>query len=176
MKKQPPPNQDVELPSDVYRHCPHCSKKTKHVPDEPPPEVCAHCGKGLLIPNSDAPPRPTTHTPGPWKASTRHRSSSDDAETAVAILPPFGPHGSAKTAIARVLLQQISPGQYDREQMHANAALIAAAPDLLTELEGLRIVLAKLHDKYCKDEPVPAVLASLALADLAIKKAKGETP
>ena len=42
--------------------------------------------------------------------------------------------------------------------------------ELLTELVSLRVILAKLHEKRC-EEPVPAVLAALALADLAIAKA-----
>lgn len=49
-KEQPAPrNEQGDRPEDVYRHCPHCQGRTKHVENEPPPEVCSHCGKSLLI-------------------------------------------------------------------------------------------------------------------------------
>lgn len=34
---------------DIWRHCPHCKKRTKIIEGEPPPEVCFHCGKDLII-------------------------------------------------------------------------------------------------------------------------------
>lgn len=38
-----------DRPEDIFRHCPHCQGRTKHVPNQPPPEICGHCGKSLLI-------------------------------------------------------------------------------------------------------------------------------
>ena len=48
------------------------------------------------------------------------------------------------------------------------------ARNLRLELINLRIVLTRVHAKHYANEPLPAVLASLALADLAIAKTSNE--
>ena len=48
------------------------------------------------------------------------------------------------------------------------------AKNLRTELISLRVILTKLHAKHCAAEPVPAVQAALALADLAIARTMNE--
>jgi len=64
-----------------------------------------------------------------------------------------------------------------REEMQANAHLIASAPELLLELEGITADYRKLFEAYQKATCETAFgwgLLPAELADKAIAKAKGE--
>lgn len=63
----------------------------------------------------------TTHTPGPWKYDGPHPVV--DAETNC-----FSIYHGDGISVAMVIFM---PGEDDREQCRADAALISAAPDLL---------------------------------------------
>lgn len=99
-----------------------------------------------------------SYTPPPW-------TIGDDGESI------FGPEGML---VARV--HGGGPGQLAVKPY--NAALISTAPDLVIELVGTCMALCRLHDAYCertkRPEPVGFVLAQLALADLAVRKARAE--
>lgn len=90
-----------------------------------------------------------THTPGPWIAHTAHESlrvpDSVNAECGLHVCD-VASYGSAPS------------------QRHANARLIAAAPDLLEALRACYLRLAH-HD----DQSAPELL----LARAAIAKAEG---
>jgi hypothetical protein len=49
MKRKSPKPAEEDRPDYVFRHCVHCLGRTKHLMSEPPPEVCEHCGKPLLL-------------------------------------------------------------------------------------------------------------------------------
>lgn len=67
------------------------------------------------------------HTPGPWKNHGRQSNAPGLPHSAVA----------ANTLLARVY----SEAYGDHEQEKANADLIAAAPDLLAELEKAHLII-----------------------------------
>lgn len=72
--------------------------------------------------------------------------------------------------------QQIAPEEKYRllvEWVDRLLAPCAAAPDLLIELKLCRRLLAELHAKHRANNPVPAIVAALKLADITIAKAKG---
>ena len=107
----------------------------------------------------------TKFTPGPWFAGQMHRWSG----TCITRRPPieYGPSGTIGDApIAQVVAK--APHWENSYPVDANAALIAAAPDLYAALEDLRsslIVLTKNSD----------LTEELKQADAALAKARGES-
>jgi len=91
----------------------------------------------------------TKHTPGPWRMQHRHPNSANGAK----ILGP----GDA--VIARMSYAADKP----MPQKHADARLIAAAPELLEALKQLEVEFG-LQETY-----------GLRLARAAIAKATGES-
>lgn len=91
----------------------------------------------------------TTHTPGPWKITSEE--FVDDAKG--------GP-------VARIYSRQTRPA----DELKANAALIAAAPEMLEALNGLLEAILKC------EAPVGGKRETLAAVDAAraaIAKAEG---
>ena len=97
------------------------------------------------------------HTPGSWRVGNSFMESgvfSADGKTIVALT-----HGSA-----RYYRRQEQIAEQD-----ANARLIAAAPDLLEALMGLRLYVDPMMGGEEVDNAIRA-------ANAAIAKAEGETP
>lgn len=67
----------------------------------------------------------TNHTPGPWTVSNNS---------------VFGNHGVIKPLVADL------DGRFDDDESKANAALIAAAPDLLVALQDLLNATEETYD------------------------------
>jgi hypothetical protein len=69
------------------------------------------------------------HTPGPWVADISERWSADThvRVPSLAGQPGYGPHGPAVARVLRYIR--------NRDEVLANARLIAAAPELLAELD-----------------------------------------
>ena len=98
------------------------------------------------------------HTPGPWKVEKFSGQDPLDDDYAISYTHP---NGYSQT-IARLILDH--PESVDG--VAANAALIAAAPDMLAVLERLYLLLAD------GEEYVPLELREEAEAT--IRKARGE--
>lgn len=106
------------------------------------------------------------HTPGPWLVIPDHRPSGD-----VLIEPEDSDPDFAKRVVA------IAPAQRHGEQ-EANARLIAAAPELLAELEKAVKILVELEEEGFIDlsPDYPTIEPhQLDSARAAIAKAKGES-
>lgn len=93
------------------------------------------------------------HTPAPWRYYTEPQPNG---------CPVIG-HGNLMVAVVAHSVNE----RDQHETALANARLIAAAPDLLDELEYLSAVMA-CHDK------TPEEALALEAAKKAIAKAKGE--
>ena len=100
----------------------------------------------------------TQHTPGPWEATHRIRDSKSWVVYSVAI---------ADNEICAVFHDGTE------ELPEANARLIAAAPDLLLALEGLRHMAYKLIDARQDDRHLDEFKIYEADACAVIAKAKG---
>ena len=102
------------------------------------------------------------HTPGPWSvdgiASVKGTSSLD--------YPITDQRG---LCVAHVIFNE--DGGDNREECHADANLIAAAPELLEALERLNLVIGLTPIKG----NLEAVQDACDIARAAIAKAKGET-
>lgn len=103
------------------------------------------------------------HTPGPWVIGDENNACCD-------VL--LGTDHNLTCSMDRR-----DNNTYDevisREEMLANAKLIAAAPDLLEALQALR--LAREQDKYLSwEKGAPDFKNAELLADAAIAKATGE--
>ena len=98
------------------------------------------------------------HTPGPW-------SIGDDSNAGCEVIA--GPVAIVLDRIARVA----GDGTYviSREEMIANARLIAAAPCMLQALEAATAEIRAIYG----DQP-PATNSVVMLIEAAIKKARGE--
>lgn len=80
------------------------------------------------------------HTPGPWIAKSQREVWPDSPSAGVVILKERGTVGwkdQRLTSQTHVCYIPDNP----RAQFNANAALIAAAPDLLKALEGLSTLI-----------------------------------
>lgn len=112
----------------------------------------------------------TEHTPGPWV----HIPNENFRSGAVLIWTSKGPgHGA--------ICELSGPNHYAETmaQHEANAALIAAAPDLLAAAEGAYNAIREYDFLYHKadgdvTEQRQAVFAVAANLEAAIKKAKGQ--
>ena len=71
----------------------------------------------------------TQHTPGPWEVRPRGRNLE------------IGPIGKKGLSIVELLFSQ------DSEEGRANAALVAAAPSLLAELESFVAWVSEFDDE-----------------------------
>lgn len=102
-----------------------------------------------------------THTSAPWEIE-------GEGATVALVLTQPGTRAVAITAPLTSRLEQLAPGEPD-----ANAALIAAAPDLLaaarTALEAMRAGVFMLPDAE------PAVRSVAATLERAIRAAEGAT-
>ncbi len=78
------------------------------------------------------------HTPGPWERSGATVVWSRGAKQVVAAASRLEPSSGM------VEYERVRVGDDDFETVVANARLIEAAPDLLTEVERLRAIVAKL--------------------------------
>ena len=104
-------------------------------------------------------PRSDLHTPGPWKLEERSIYALQHAGWRK------GEEQFENRFYASVQAGRGTP----TEELEANARLIAAAPELLHELEHL----VRLMEPYEDRLPFPG-LATLNGARAAIKKARGE--
>lgn len=113
------------------------------------------------------------HTPGPWSVSDRYEDSSD-------VLDPNGFEiaGVASTAILDDYSEKLGIPHWSRmpgksyiersdEERLANAALIAAAPDLLAACKGAATFRLTPETTYLNARAV------MDLLDAAIAKAEG---
>lgn len=114
----------------------------------------------------------SSHTPGPWAIETDH---DDDIEDTVLIhgaadAPGLVPVALVYTADAFPCVDDEDRADFESE-CNANARLIAAAPDLLKELETAIAWIADMSGPYAptRDEILPQLRATIA-------KAHGETP
>jgi hypothetical protein len=126
----------------------------------------------------------TKHTPGPWKVSDKMMTDEmvcrHDTLGAWVYSCRYI-EGAGKLLATAQSDEPIGAGRKgghpqvaSRDEMLANARLIAAAPELLAALKRLRDDVQTAHvgaDERCKD---CAVCWSLKLADAAIAKAEGE--
>lgn len=98
------------------------------------------------------------HTPGPWKLSGANTVHSDEAKCIVAFV------GTANEEVR----------EFSGARQRADARLIAAAPDLLEALEGLRLDDWMTYEGNLEASGYASVDA-LKFARAAIRKAKGVT-
>jgi hypothetical protein len=117
----------------------------------------------------DPAPRRTQHTPGPWKASR----FDEWEQTAVVLDDHQMPEGKRARRVQHI-------ATVSGENCWPNARLVAAAPDLLADLEAAESALCDIINSA--DNGAPYNLAELidlflpiqASARAAIAKAKGE--
>ena len=100
----------------------------------------------------------SNHTPGPWKLIEGPQEFSPDAAWIIG--------SDSSETICDVLSSDCVAAPSDEEEIHANALLIAAAPDLLAACKELRLFIGSDYDT--RD------LANLL--DAAIAKATGGEP
>lgn len=100
----------------------------------------------------------TQHTPGPWILNV----DQDDDFTMRTIL------SSEKKVNHHKEVAIVTTGSYPDEIEHANALLIAAAPELLQELE-----IAVKHIKNIQEKYKPEIPFAIGGYEAIIKKAKG---
>ena len=104
-----------------------------------------------------------SHTPGPWTFDDVDTISSSETNEDIA------------TLIAVKDRNYTNGGKYNTEIMDANARLIAAAPELLTELEHeLEDLDGWLSDDGISDDTKESMLIREDKIQKAIRKAKGE--
>lgn len=96
----------------------------------------------------------STYTPGPWTVSSEYGDSGE-----YTITEAYAPMGG---------------GPISREEDHANARLIAAAPDLLEAMEALFENCAMIHMYRGEIDNTKQADAAILAARAAILKAKGE--
>lgn len=107
----------------------------------------------------------TKFTPGPWTAE----QDPEDADMwGIHAEPPFG--GAVFVRIATV--EPPAWNSVEREQLAANACLIAAAPELLAALERAERKLAAYVGVCAGDKELTD--AVLPMARAAIAKARGD--
>lgn len=101
------------------------------------------------------------HTPGPWEALMDRRNKAGQELNPVVLTRCDGyQHGNPVATMSAS----------NKAAVFANARLIAAAPDLLAALHGLRAVIDRVSNAGFPDLQVhPLVLA----ADAAIAQAEG---
>jgi len=105
----------------------------------------------------------TKHTPGPW------RISGESATTVQADYRAINSEGGVLIATA---LGYPNSGYFPSDdEATANAALIAAAPELLEAAEG---IVSRWDSPLWKDQPHTGIFIDRLRA--AIAKAKGEQP
>jgi hypothetical protein len=104
------------------------------------------------------------HTPGPWGVS----ESIDNTESlSTYYVGPLGGSFAAQLLAATVGLASNSSWSVTKEECAANAALMAASPELL---EALRWAVEQIADDLCPDHQ-----AALDGCRQAIAKAEGKT-
>ena len=119
------------------------------------------------------------HTPGPWNATMFQYGSLDGQ---------IGVKDDNRSWVAYVHRRNGEPGKPDPESV-ANAALIAAAPEMLTALQGLvkkcrcrgtgkyttvcTLCDDSTYDHYCNDREVECDSFTCVAARAAIAKAEG---
>lgn len=111
------------------------------------------------------------HTPGPWNVRDDGMSYACPIIDAPSV--GKGYFASIATATQRDPHPQHG-GWISMATAEANACLIAAAPDLLEALEGLKTILLEWHDDH-PEEIGDEEHKYLGKANEAIKKARGES-
>lgn len=117
------------------------------------------------------------HTPGPWvsKQDGKYRDSPWSIDHEDGHDASWAPISTEKGRTLAIVVNDDSkrPMDFQEEEMHANANLIAAAPDLLEALEYLmRIVDSSGDESYVQIHLAPEFFEP---ARAAIAKAKGQT-
>lgn len=100
----------------------------------------------------------SSHTLGPWRVSENHHN----------ILSDHSPHREGRPVLLGSVYHVEPMGVWDHTETHANARLMAAAPDLLYALE-----VAYLQFEHNGDEAEEDRIVLRAMQH-AIQKAKGE--
>lgn len=101
------------------------------------------------------------HTPGPWKIGRDGRT----------VFSAKSPHDESHTETP--IICKSGPDQYANEENLANAALIAAAPDLLAALEQLFEHCAMVHKHWGDGCNQKQADAAQKLGREAIARARG---
>lgn len=103
------------------------------------------------------------HTPGPWKVENHTEHT--------------GPYASQRLEIwsNNRHIGQVNEHVDDLSIDEANAALIAAAPEMLAALERILIEIPYVNGKVDKTMKVTHSQIALDAINAAIQKAKGET-
>lgn len=93
------------------------------------------------------------HTPGPWvsKQDGKYRDSPWSIDHEDGHDASWAPISTAKGRTLALVVNDDSkrPMDFQEEEMHANANLIAAAPDLLEALENLLDTLSEPDEQIC---------------------------
>lgn len=119
------------------------------------------------------------HTKGPWSGKDENGTflrdhswdvSNEDDFDCIACAPI---HASGRV-IALAVTDYPDGSWKDDSELEANAALIAAAPELLEALESIEMRLDAFNEAQ-RDMPADSVWVCLEKARAAIAKAKGET-
>ena len=97
-----------------------------------------------------------SHTPGPWKMI--------EVGNSIGIVPAKRPPGVSKRDIEDIAAVNLDGDQYDA---HANARLIAAAPDLLAACESALKAMVEGENDLCE------LTSTMAMLEAAIAKARG---
>jgi hypothetical protein len=106
------------------------------------------------------------HTPGPWIGMVNGKFNSDHdycVEHTKALSLEYAPIWSNNEVVALVVHTQNTFNLRGHPSIDANAALIAAAPDLLAALQGLQAAV--------KSRGVISTVEALLKAEIVISKA-----
>jgi hypothetical protein len=113
----------------------------------------------------------TQHTAAPWIACDISGKPWYTEEIAI-----FPKEGSLVLAIATIQLSDAYLYNRTKDEMRANAHIIAAAPEMFDVLGGIISVIKAQEDRYKEDGSyyfLPEELAAIQRGHDAIRKAKG---
>ena len=115
-------------------------------------------------------PSETKHTPGPWKRQTGINAAFPELPEIIQIVHERDDGGARYVCDLMPHVYETTPDGL-REELDANARLIAAAPEML---EALEQILDALEHEDSGKEPDEATDPMLGIARAALRKARGE--